>query len=262
MSRVLMCSPSHYAIRYEINPWMKLSNAIDPVKAREQWDALYGILRRLGVDVWLVPQKKNCPDMVFTANAGVALGYTFIPSHFRYKERQAETAAFVAFFKRKKYTIADVTRGTYFEGEGDLLGYRDLLFGGFRYRSEVAAHEKVGAKFRRRLISLELAQPRFYHLDTCFFPLDDRTVVYYPGAFDTYGRKAIERFVDNPVAVNKADAHHFACNAYRVGRKVVMNLVSRALKKRMLDLGYEVVETSTSEFVKAGGSVKCLLLKL
>jgi N-dimethylarginine dimethylaminohydrolase len=262
MAKVLMCAPSHYTIQYEINPWMKLTNAINPVVAREQWKSLVGVLENLGVDVWKVPQKKGCPDMVFTANAGIVHGKTFIPSHFRYKERQAETPAFVSYFRKKKYRIDDVTRGVYFEGEGDLLSYRDILIGGFRYRSEMAAHEKVSAALKRRLITLELAQPHFYHLDTCFFPLDERTVIYYPAAFDEYGRKAIERFIENPVTVTKADAHRFACNAFRVGRKVVLNLVSRTLKQRLHKLGYEAVETPTSEFVKAGGSVKCLLLKL
>jgi N-dimethylarginine dimethylaminohydrolase len=155
-----------------------------------------------------------------------------------------------------------MTRGLFFEGEGDVLAYRDVVFGGYRYRSEAGAHEKLSAFLGKRVISLELAKPRFYHLDTCFFPLDEKTVLYYPGAFDAYGRKAIETFVQNPVAVNKEDAHRFACNAFRVGRKVVVNTVSRHFKRQLNRLGYEAAETSTSEFVKAGGSVKCLLLKL
>src|SRR4029077_4436137 len=196
MPRVLMCAPRHYAIRYEINPWMKMTNPIKLDAAAHQWDALHGVLKKLGVDVTLIPQRQGSPDMVFTANAGVASGRVFIPSHFRFPQRQAETAAFVRFFKKQGYRIADVARGLYFEGEGDLLGYQDLLFGGFRYRSELRAHEKVADQLGRRLIGLELTQPRFYHLDTCFFPLDDRTALYFPGAFDDYGRKVIRRFIE------------------------------------------------------------------
>jgi N-dimethylarginine dimethylaminohydrolase len=258
----LMCAPRHYAIKYEINPWMKLSNPIQPTTAFQQWDALYQILRKLGVKISLVPQQKRCPDMVFTANAGIVDGHRFIPSHFRYPQRQAESTAFVRYFKRHGYQVADVTRGLYFEGEGDMLPYQDLLFAGFRYRSELRAHEKVSNFLRKRVIGLELTEPHFYHLDTCFFPLDERTVLYYPGAFDPYGQKVIQRFVENPVAVGKTDAQKFACNAFRVGQTVVLNRVSRGLKKKLQDLGYRIAETSTSEFVKAGGSVKCLLLKL
>src|SRR5579864_9160937 len=99
--KVLMCAPEHYAIQYEINPWMKIKNRINPKKARAQWDGLYKALRKLGVDVWLVPQKKGCPDMVFTANAGVARGRSFIPSHFRYAQRQGEEPAFIHYFRKK-----------------------------------------------------------------------------------------------------------------------------------------------------------------
>ena len=257
-----MCAPDHYAIKYEINPWMNVSNGIDAALARRQWHALYRILKRLGVQVVLVPQGKNLPDMVFTANAGVVDGKTFIPSHFRYPQRQGESAAFTGFFKKKHYRVDDAARGLYFEGEGDILPYRNLLFGGYRYRSERGAHEKVSAHLGKRLVALELATPHFYHLDTCLFPLDENTVLYYPGAFSAKGRAAIKQAVKNPVAVDKPDAFRFACNAFRVGKKVVVNHVSRGFKDRLKKLGYETVETPTSEFVKAGGSVKCLLLKL
>ena len=87
--KVLMCAPSHYDIRYEINPWMKMRNRIRSDKALAQWEGLRRSLVKLGVEVWTVPQKKECPDMVFTANAGVVKGREFIPSHFRYRERRA-----------------------------------------------------------------------------------------------------------------------------------------------------------------------------
>lgn len=259
---VLMCPPSHYAIRYEINPWMKLKNPIHPATARSQWQALERILRRLGVRIWRLPQDRLCPDMVFTANAGLARRRVFIPSHFRFPQRRAETAAFTRYFKKRGYRIADVSEGLYFEGEGDLLPYRDWLFAGYRFRSELLAHEKVAGFLRRRVIALELTQPRFYHLDTCFFPLDDRTAFYYPAAFDRYGRQAIKRFVENPVAVGPADAVRFACNAFRAGRTVVLSEGSRAMMHRLHQLGYQTAGAAMSEFVKAGGSVKCLLLTL
>ncbi len=239
-----------------------MSQAVKSSTAQKQWDALAQTLRNLGVDVVTLPQVQHSPDMVFTANAGVVDGNVFIPSHFRFPQRQNETPAFIRFFKKKGYRIADVARGLFFEGEGDLLGYRDLLFGGFRYRSEAAAHEKVGALLGKRVITLELAKPHFYHLDTCFCPIDDQTALYYPDAFDSYGQKAIQRFIQNPIAVGKADAHRFACNAFRIGRHIVLNQASRGMKKTLLQLGYETMETPTSEFIKAGGSVKCLLLKL
>jgi len=266
---LLMCAPSHYAIRYEINPWMKIQNRITPSRARQQWDNLYRALGRLGARVWLVPQKKGCPDMVFTANAGVAAslpagrqGKSFIPSHFRYAQRRGEEPAFIGFFRRRGYRIDDAAKGMFFEGEGDLLPYRDMFFGGFRFRSESRAYVRVSEALNRRLVTLELSTPQFYHLDTCFLPLDDKNALYYPQAFDAYGRKVIRRFVENPIAVSRQDAYQFACNGIRIGRTVVLNQASRALKRQLDRLGYTVLESPTSEFMKAGGSVKCLILTL
>jgi N-dimethylarginine dimethylaminohydrolase len=260
--KVLMCAPSHYDIRYEINPWMKLHNRIRTEKALVQWEELRRALARLGVQVLTLPQKKECPDMVFTANAGVVKGRDFIPSHFRYRERRAEEGAFTRFFKRRGYRIRDAAKNMCFEGEGDLLPYGDMLFGGFRFRSEIKAHERVSEVLQKRLVTLDLVQPHFYHLDTCFLPLDYRSALYYPSAFDAYGRKVIERFIKNPIPVSTVDAFQFACNGIRVGRTVVLNKASRALKNRLKKEGYDVLETPTTEFMKAGGSVKCLLLKL
>jgi N-dimethylarginine dimethylaminohydrolase len=260
--RVLMCAPTHYDIRYEINPWMKIRHKVKASEAAEQWQALRRTLERLGVTVLTIPQKRGCPDMVFTANAGVVWGKRFAPSHFRYPERRGEEPAFIAFFRKLGFQIKDAARGLFFEGEGDLLPYRDMLIGGFRFRSEIRAHEAVAAALGKRLVGMELVQPRFYHLDTCFLPLDNRSALYFPGAFDAYGRKVIRRFIENPIPVARADAHQFACNGIRIGRSVVLNKASRALKAKIAKAGYETVETSTSEFMKAGGSVKCLLLRM
>jgi N-dimethylarginine dimethylaminohydrolase len=257
-----MCPPRHYAIKYEINPWMKVANNIHVLRARRQWNGLYKTLEQLGIQVELITPQRDSPDMVFTANAGVVSGRLFIPSRFRYVERQGEHPAFVKFFKQRGYRIIDAAQNLYFEGEGDLLPHANVLFGGFGYRSQLAAHQRVSAKLKKPLIPLRLINAHFYHLDTCFFSLDDKTVLYYPPAFDAESQRAIRRYVKNPIAVPKGDADRFACNAFRVGHKVVVNVVSAPFKRRLKRLGYDSVETPTSEFVKAGGSVKCLLLVL
>lgn len=257
-----MCPPTHYAIEYEINPWMKLRNKTNRSLAQKQWDNLVQILEGLGVEVDVIPQKKGCPDMVFTANAGVARGKNFYPSHFRYEERRPEEPAFIQYFKKKGYKIVDAAKATFFEGEGDLLPFRDTLFGGFGFRSEIAAHERIAALLKKRLVAVELATPRFYHLDTCFLPIDEESALYYPGAFDRYGRKAIKQFIKNPIPVGRRDAFNFACNGLRVGQTIVLNKASRSLKGKLARLDYDVIEAPTTEFMKAGGSVKCLVLKL
>ncbi len=259
---MLMCPPTHYSLQYEINPWMKLRHPPDTTLAAKQWDRLCRVLRGLGVQVKTLSQVPGAPDMVFTANAGVVSGRLFIPSHFRYKERRIEEAPFKAFFKKNGYLIVDAAKRFYFEGEGDLLPYRGFLFGGYRFRSQPQAQLRVSRALKKPLIGLDLVNPHFYHLDTCFCPIDERTVMYYPGAFDVYGLRLIRECVKDPLPVSRADADQFACNAFRVGQTIVLNRASASLKRALKKRGYRVIETPTSEFIKAGGSVKCLLLKL
>lgn len=257
-----MCAPDYFQVLYEINPWMKVARPVNVERAHAQWQGLYLTLQGLGAKVSLIPQEPNCPDMVFTANGGIVRGKTFIPAHFRFPQRRLEEDAFIRFFRRKGYTILDAAQGAFFEGEGDLLSWRDWLFGGYRFRSELSAHERIAKALKKKLIPLELAQPHFYHLDTCFFPLDHRSVIYFPGAFDQRGRDAILKHVEQPISVSKEDAHRFACNGIRIGRTIVLNKASAAFKRRMEREQYEVLEIPTGEFIKSGGSAKCLVLHL
>ncbi|HJN66163.1 MAG TPA: amidinotransferase, partial [Pirellulales bacterium] len=57
-------------------------------------------------------------------------------------------------------------------------------------------------------------------------------------------------------------AGRFACNAVVVGKTVITNSGCPQLHEALAGRGYEPQETDLSEFVKAGGSAKCLTLRL
>jgi N-dimethylarginine dimethylaminohydrolase len=258
-----MCPPEYFGIEYEINPWMSRGRQADPAAARRQWESLYDLLRgKLGLSVSLLAPEKGMPDLVFTANAGLVHGGVFIPSNFRYPERRVESPVFRRWFEREGYDIRDLPQGLYFEGEGDVLAVGADLFAGYRNRSDIRTHARIGELLDARVLSLELTDPRFYHLDTCFCPLANDSVVYYPPAFDPYGTKVIGAHVRRTVVVSGDEALRFACNAVVVERSVVLNTGCGDLKSILLGMGYEVWETDLSEFIKAGGAAKCLLLFL
>lgn len=258
-----MCPPRHFAIRYVINPWMRLDRPADPARAQRQWTALRGLLTSLGARVRVRRPVAGLPDLCFTANAGLTFARTFIPARFRHPERRAEEPVHRAWFQGCGWRIADLTGRHAFEGEGDALGFGDTVVMGFRFRSEAAAHEPLSRQLGRRVLPLELRLPSFYHLDTCFAPLDDRTALWYPAAFDRWGRRVIESLVPDPVEVERSDARRFACNAVAVGRRVVMHAgASAALRRALERRAFELRETDLSEFLKAGGAAKCLVLTL
>jgi len=260
--RILMCPPDHYGIEYEINPWMNRSLGAVRALAFRQWQELHDVLDSLGVRVETMTPRPGLPDLVFTANAGLVVRQTFLSSRFRHDVRAKESPYFDDWFREHGFVVEHLPDGMFHEGAGDALFCGDSLFAGYRTRSDASAHQWVGERFGVRVLPLELVNPRFYHLDTCFCPLAPGEAIWYPGAFDEYGRRAVTELIPNLIPVAAEEAQSFACNAVVVGKNVVTNTGCPKLHDDLKNRGYTPHETPLSEFVKAGGSAKCLTLRL
>ena len=276
-----MCAPTLYEVSYVINPWMAnhLGTASQS-RAIAQWSALHQVLSTLAT-VHLIDPAPGSPDMVFTANAGLARNGVVALSSFFHPERQAEEQHFRRWFVAAGYRILDLPRATPFEGEGDaLFSPADSLGGtrlwvGFGTRTLRSSHaalhalwpsdeSNIAATEPHDIVGLHLIDPRFYHLDTCFAPLDDGSLLYFPDAFDVPSNALIDAFYTpaQRLAVDEADATCFACNAVNLGRTIVLNHISPKLRHRLEARGFTVIELALDEFLKAGGAAKCLVMKL
>jgi N-dimethylarginine dimethylaminohydrolase len=265
MSRLLVCPPDFFGIEYEINPWMRLSNRVDHDRAVQQWHELIRVLEQeVGVALERMSPLPGLPDLVFTANAGVVVGRTAVVSRFRYPERRREEAHFEQWFGEHGYDVMTTEEGLYFEGAGDLLGFPNYWFGGYRQRSDIRVFPILSERFHREIIPLELVDSRFYHLDTCLCPLSGGELLYFPEAFDPYGQAAIAERVSGGLrlAVSEDEAMKFACNAVCVGKHVVLPIGCPATQSWLHDRGYEIHTVHLDEFMKSGGSAKCLTLAL
>ena len=260
--RLLMCPPEFFGIEYEINPWMSRQQQVDHPLAMRQWEQLRSLLVELGAEIELLEPVRGCPDLVFTANAGMIYQQRVVLSHFRHAERQGEEPFFVNWFAQHGYELLQLPAGCYFEGAGDALFCGDTLVAGYCTRSDMRSQQQVAALIGHRVIALELVRPQFYHLDTCFCPLAPGLAIYYPGAFDSYGRQALAACVDELLEVEEEEALEFACNAVVVGRHVITNTGCPRLQATLQAHGFTPLSTPLTEFVKAGGSAKCLTLRL
>ena len=264
--------PTHYDVNYVINPWME-GNVHRASKARacEQWKALYAELEKRA-EVKLVEPAVGWPDMVFTANAGLARGAgaegkkSVALSRFQFAERQGEEPIFLEWLMGAGFEVFEMPRDCSFEGEGDALfavgGQR--LWAGFGFRTSLESHEILRERWGVEVVSLKLVDPRFYHLDTCFSPLPNGDVMYFPEAFEEASRKLIEGFypVERRVVVGEEDALRFACNVVCLPGVLVLNRVSAGLRGELEGRCFEVVEVELGEFLKAGGAAKCLVMTL
>lgn len=265
--RVLMCAPTFFEVSYVINPWMT-GHVHDTVseRARLQWDALRDTVAH-HADIAHQPPAPGLPDMTFAANAGLVFGNTFVPSRFRYPERQGEEAHDRAWFTHHGFDLVDLPEYVFFEGAGDGLfdrGVSRRLWLGHGHRSDAAAGPLLAKLLDVEVLPLKLADPRFYHLDTCFCPLANGYTLYFPAAFDAPSLASIEKHVppSHRITVHEHDALDFACNAVNLGRAVILNRASADLRSRLEGAGFMVIEVALDEFMKSGGAAKCLTLRL
>ena len=262
----LMCPPKLYEVNYVINPWM-IGNvhASSQARAAEQWQHLYEAVSTVA-EVRLIEPQPGSPDMVFTANAGLERNGVVAISSFFHPERRGDEQHFRSWFRDAGYTVIDIPRSTPFEGEGDALFATDgsRLWAGYGPRTDISSHQALSDAWHTEVSPLHLIDPRFYHLDTCFAPLEGGYIMYYPEAFDHASIERIEAFypADKRIIVSESDATQFACNAINVARTVILNEVSKELADQLRSKAFHVTQVQLSEFLKAGGAAKCLVMRL
>jgi len=274
MAKFLMAWNREFQVQSEINPWMVGNKQqVNPIVAATQWEQLVSTLYDCGAQISFMNfADKSIPDIVFTANAAVVVNKKVLIANFRHPERKREQGYNFNHFSNgmlleyKAITVPQ--KHISFEGAGDaLLDNKGRLFMGFGFRSTLGAKQELELAFPEVLVRpLQLVDPRFYHLDTCFCPLEgangETAVMYYPGAFDEYGNYVIHNCFDNIIELTEDEATVFTCNAVQVKQNIVLSECSQRVENELSKFGLKVRRTPLSEFMKSGGQAKCLTLRI
>jgi arginine dihydrolase len=274
-ARFLMCRPEHFAVSYRINPWMEpkrwAGDAGARAAAEREWVALHRQLIKLGAAIELVPPVAGLPDLVFTANAAVVLDGKALLARFRHPERQREEGHFAAAFRALQArglidAVRELPKGIVLEGAGDCVwdARRNLFWMGYGPRSDAGAARAVKDMFGQDVVALELADARFYHMDTALAPLPGGEVMYLPSAFTAAGLAAIHERVapEERIEIAIEDGRRLAANAVSLGSTLIMSGCGPRLRAQLAERGYEVAATPLSSFLRSGGSAFCLTLRL
>lgn len=259
--RYLMCPPDHFSVEYAINPWMDEKAIVDRANAERQWYGLVTAIERAGGRIETVTADPSLPDMVFSANAGVISDGVFLPARMRCPERAGEPGLYAAWAAASGFTVQTVSGGA-FEGMGDALPYRGQLIVGFGQRSDGAAWGEISRVLATPVIPLRLADPRFYHLDLVFAPLDSKSALIAPIGLTRRGVEMLRALVPDPIILTDDEALNFAANSIVVGRTVISPFSTLRLRDELRSRGFNPVLTPVGEFLKAGGAVRCLTLPL
>jgi N-dimethylarginine dimethylaminohydrolase len=259
----LVCRPDFYGIHYQINPWMHLNNPVNHQLTIEQWDSLCDRLREFGASLRYIKAQPDLPDMVFTANAGTVFNKTnklVAISNFRFNERKGEEEWFVQWFAEDGWHFGYPS--TSYEGAGDTLALGKTLVCGTGFRSTEEAHNELGEAWEGSKLIVKLIDPDFYHLDTCFCPLEEEDYLICPGAFDEKSLADIKAAGGVMMEVSQDEAKKFACNAICIGRTVILPEGCPATMRLLEQYNYKAVPTPMTEFIKSGGACKCLTLEI
>ena len=258
--RYVMVAPTYFAVDYQINPWMNPTEPADAAVAVRQWQRLRDLYRRLGHHVDEVEPAAGLPDMVYVANAGMIIGDTAIVTRFRHHQREPETTLYTAWMARSG--LRPVTTRYIQEGQGDLLLASGMILAGTGFRTDVRAHAEIADLTGLAVVSLDLVDPRFYHLDTALAVLDDTTIAYHPPAFGARARNRLRRLFPDAILVGRADAGVLGLNVVSDGRHVVYPSAATGFADQLRASGFEPIPVDMSELLKGGGSAKCCTLEL
>jgi N-dimethylarginine dimethylaminohydrolase len=268
-ARILMCRPDHFEVTYSINPWMDPNGWASKAQslafaAKGEWRTLHRTLKALGATVHLVPPEAGLPDLVFTANAGLVDGPRFVVSRFRHQERRGEAKHDADWFAGQGSQVLEIRAEPEicFEGAGDALPFGRSLLAGYRFRSDFKAHSLLAQLLSIPVLSVELVDARFYHLDLTFCPLDGRRAIVNPHAWDRYGRTVVERLVPEPLVLELDEALTFCANSVVIGTNMVMPNCPARVGRVLESWGFDICVSPVTEFMKAGGGVRCLTLAL
>lgn len=264
---VLMCRPEFFTVSYQINPWMHPENPTDTSLSVQQWTELYNTYIDLGFAVQLIDPIEGLPDMVYAANGGFVLDNIAYGAKFTYPQRQPEGPAYMNWFRENGYDVR-VPEYTN-EGEGDFLLVGDVILAGTGFRTNLDSHREVSEIYDREVISLDLVNPSFYHVDTAIAVLDPepvaggtQNIAYLPSAFNENGLSVLQERYPDAILVSEEDASVLGLNSYSDGYNVVIASRAKGFEQQLRDRGYNPIGVDLSELLLGGGGVKCCTLEL
>jgi N-dimethylarginine dimethylaminohydrolase len=258
--RVLMCRPEHFTVSYRINPWMHPEDPTDTSLALSQWTVLYETYLGLGFQVDLIDPSPGSPDMVYAANGGFVLDGIAYGALFHYPERAAEGPAYMEWFASNGFQVHEPQHTN--EGEGDFLLVGDTILAASGFRSDTRSHQEVASIFQREVVSLQLVNPSFYHLDTALAVIDGETIAYLPSAFSERSLSILQERYPDAILATEEDAAWLGLNSFSDGHTVVIAEKATSFAKDLKDRGFNPVGVDLSELLLGGGGVKCCTLEL
>lgn len=262
----LMVLPDRFRVEWEINPYMRLVDQPDPVRAAAQWEQLRAALVRAGARVQVMAGDPELPDMVYAMNLGLAGRHLDAPSRrmvlsqMRYDVRRREQDRY------RSHAAVDPTApcpsclpnpAALFEA-GDAFWFADRLLVGYGKRTDALGVESLRAIVDAPVVGYEIVHPSMYHMDLAFCPVTTGSALVCTEAYTPADAERLLEVIPDPIPISVDEALGFAANQVVVADTVLGPPLPDRLVGELTDRGLRVVSVDVSEFHKGGGSVRCL----
>ena len=261
--RFLLTRPDAFSVTYAINPFMNANATVNRSLALQQWENLCSNLEQAGAHLEIQAAVDECPDLVFSNNAALVLDNRALLSRFRHAERRAESPHNRTMLESIGISVTELPPAVIaFEGAACAMPYRGSIICAYGSRTTRDAIAHVGEFANLPIVPVELPDLRFYHLDITFCILNADTAMVVPEAMTAASYQRIRALVPNLLELTLEEGLQFCANAVVVDHTVFMHSVPQRVGALLEDHGFDAVEIPVTEFIKSGGSLACMALRL
>ncbi|HRC63721.1 MAG: N(G),N(G)-dimethylarginine dimethylaminohydrolase [Actinomycetales bacterium] len=240
--------------------------SVDPVLARDQWEAYVGALRANGWDIVQAPAAPDCPDGVFIEDQVLVYGDLALLCRSGAPERRAEQDGLAGLLTDVGYRVARIEAPGLLDG-GDVLKHDGRVWvgdAGSTGRSNRAGVEQVAdllAPLGARVEAVPLSG--VLHLKSAVTALPDGRILAGPSlsavTAEWPGWGTSSRGASRLLAVpEESGAHVVILDA----DTVLLAASAPQTAEVLTGQGLRVVTVDISEFEKLEGCVTCLSVRL
>lgn len=223
--------------------------------ALQQHGEYLQVLEHCGLHVTVMPSAEQYPDSVFIEDCAVLADRFAVIARTGIASRRGEEKSVQRILKNIYDDIAEIKAPGTLEG-GDVLRVGGHFYVGMTARTNEAGIAQLSTILQKSGYSVTaIAVEKMLHLKTGVAYLGDDTVVV---AGELIGHQAFSRF--RRITVDPDES--YAANCVRINDRVVMPCGYTKTRKAIERLGYHVVETDVSEFMKIDGGISCLSLRI
>jgi len=223
---------------------------IDLALASRQHRDYCTMLKNCGAEIITLHDNLTLPDSVFVEDPVVVFDEIAIMTSMGVASRRRETAAIESFFRSYRQTQR-ICLPAKLEG-GDVLQIGKTVYVGLSSRTNgqgIAALRRIMKPLGYQIIPVTVRG--CLHLKTGCTALDTNTILAHPEWLDLSPFQNLEIIripVEEPFGANILPIHDTIC----------MNRAFPKTEQLVRDLGYKVISTDISEFVKAEAGLTCM----